>query len=147
MAGSVAYWPGPCEAAYRTRVPVEPGLTATASLTVSETDTAIACESGDVPVLSTPRVVALCEQATMLATRDRLAEGDTSVGATIQISHVSPAPVGSLVVAEATLDKIEGRRLHFSVTVTDEQGLIAAGKVTRAVVTRSRFLGKLDASS
>lgn len=125
-------------------MPVEPGLTASVTLTVSANDTAVASQSGDVPVLSTPMVVALCERATMQATKGRLAEGDTSVGATIQISHVSPAPVGSQVTAEATLDKIEGRRLHFSVTVADQQGLIAAGKVTRAVVNRDRFLGKLD---
>ena len=123
---------------------VEPGLTATASLTVAEADTAISCDSGDVPVLATPRVVALCERATMLITEGRLPEGETSVGAAVQISHVSPAPVGGEVWAEATLDKVEGRRLHFSVSVSDDHGLIAAGKVTRAVVNRERFLDKLN---
>ena len=45
--------------------------------------------------------------------------------------------------AEATLERVEGRRLHFTVSVTDPHGLVAAGKLTRAVVDRTRFLDKL----
>jgi fluoroacetyl-CoA thioesterase len=47
---------------------------------------------------------------------------------------------GSTVRAEAALEKIEGRRLTFTVSVTDGRGLVAAGKVTRAVVDRQGFL-------
>jgi fluoroacetyl-CoA thioesterase len=44
------------------------------------------------------------------------------------------------VLAEATLEKVEGRRLTFTVSATDERGLVAAGKVTRVVVDVDRFL-------
>ena len=46
------------------------------------------------------------------------------------------------VAAEATLEKVEGRRLTFTVSVNDERGLVAAGKVTRVVVEVERFLEK-----
>jgi fluoroacetyl-CoA thioesterase len=44
--------------------------------------------------------------------------------------------------ATATLDRVEGRRLTFNVSVNDHCGLVAAGKVTRVVVERDRFLDK-----
>jgi predicted thioesterase len=46
------------------------------------------------------------------------------------------------VVAEAHLEKIEGRRLVFSVSAKDDRGLVAAGKVTRVMVELERFLEK-----
>lgn len=124
-------------------MPVEPGLTGIATLVVTESDTAIAHRSGDVPVLSTPRLVALCEEASVAAVAGALGDDDTSVGAAVQVSHVAPSPVGREVRAEATLDKVEGRRLHFTVSVSDGNGLVAAGKLTRAIVDRARFLQKL----
>lgn len=129
--------------AYRTPVPVQPGLTATVTTTVIDDDTAIAVGSGDVPVLATPRVVALCERASIEALGDRLEPGMTSVGAAVQISHVAPSEVGVEVRTEATLERVEGRRLTFTVAVTDPRGLVAAGKVTRVIVDRERFLERL----
>ncbi|MCU1353211.1 MAG: Thioesterase superfamily [Acidimicrobiales bacterium] len=123
-------------------MPVKPGLTASVELTVTSADTAEAIGSGDVPVISTPRVVALCEQAAVNAVVGQLLPGQTSVGWRIQLDHLAPTAVGHVVVAEAKLDKIEGRRLCFSVSVNDDRGLIAAGRVTRVVVERDRFLDR-----
>jgi len=131
------------EGAYRTPMPVEPGLAASATLTVADTDTALFLEVGDVPVLATPRVVMLCERASVKATAGRLPPGHITVGTGVQISHVAPSGVGEVVTAEATLDRIEGRRLVFNVSVSDSHGLIAAGKVTRVLVDRERFLERV----
>jgi predicted thioesterase len=46
------------------------------------------------------------------------------------------------VRAESTLEKIEGRRLTFTVSVSDSGGLVAAGKVTRVVVDVDKFMDK-----
>lgn len=109
---------------------------------VSAADTAEAVGSGDVPVLATPKVVALCEQAAVAALDGTLATGQTSVGMRVQIDHLAPTAVGGVVTAEATLDKIEGRRLTFTVSVSDRCSLVAAGRVTRVLVDRATFLGK-----
>jgi len=98
--------------------------------------------SGDVPVLATPRVVALCEEAACAALVGHLRAGETSVGMRVQLDHLAPTAVGGKVKAEATLEKVEGRRLIFTVSVSDNRGLIAAGKVTRVVVNVERFLDK-----
>lgn len=121
---------------------LEAGASAAVEMTVTEADTAVALCSGDVPVLGTPRVVALCEEATCLAVATALGPGQTSVGMRIQLDHLAPTAVGTSVRAEATLEKVEGRRLTFTVSVADTRGLVAAGKVTRAVVDRQHFLDR-----
>ncbi|HYL51526.1 MAG TPA: hotdog domain-containing protein [Acidimicrobiia bacterium] len=124
-----------------------PGLSATVTLVVEETDTALAMGSGDVPVLATPRLIALAEQASVEALAEELKEGTTSVGYEVQLAHLSPTPVGGKVVAEATLESIEGRRLTFRVSVSDARGLVAAGRVTRVVGMRDRFIERAQAES
>jgi predicted thioesterase len=123
-------------------MPVKPGLSAMVEMTVTEADTALAFRSGSVPVLATPRVIALCEEASVAALDGLLGEGETSVGMRVQLDHVQPTAIGNAVTAEATLEKVEGRRLTFTVHAHDGRGLIAAGRVTRVVVDVERFLDK-----
>lgn len=123
-------------------MPVKPGLSAEVSLVVSDADTAIAIRSGDVPVLATPRVVALCEEAAVKALVGELGPNETSVGMQVQLDHLAPTAVGHTVTAEATVDKVNGRRVVFTVSVNDERGLVAVGRVTRVVVDVERFLDK-----
>ena len=125
-------------------VHVEPGARAEIKLTVGEDDTAIAMRSGDVPVLATPRVVALVEEASVAAVDGHLPAGRTTVGMRVQLDHLQPTAVGSTVAAEAVLEKVEGRRLLFTVSVRDHRGLVACGKVTRVIVDAERFLEKLS---
>ena len=129
-------------AAYCTRVPLQPGLAASIALAVRDADTALALRSGEVPVLATPRLIALCEEASLAAIAGQVPEGHTTVGMRVQLDHLAPTAVGHTVKAEARLDKIEGRRLTFSVSASDDRGLIAAGKVTRVVVDVDQFMEK-----
>ena len=122
---------------------LETGARGEARLVVSEADTAVALKSGEVPVLGTPRIVALCEEASVRAVAASLDPGTTTVGRRVQLDHLQPTAIGVEVVAEAVLEKVEGRRLIFHVTVHDPDGLVAAGKVTRVVVDLERFLDKL----
>jgi predicted thioesterase len=121
---------------------LRPGLSATASMVVTEADTAAAFRSGDVPVLATPRVVGLAEEATVQAVAGELGERETTVGYRVQLDHLAPTAIGGQVNAEATLEAIESRRLTFRVSVSDGRGLVAAGRITRVVVERERFLEK-----
>ena len=123
-------------------VMLEIGLEATIELTVTEQDTARSLRTGEVEVLATPRMIALCEEATMAALVGRVDDGFTTVGLSVQVDHLRPTAVGGRIWAEAHLDKVEGRRLCFSVTAKDDRGLIGAGKVTRVVVEVERFMEK-----
>ncbi len=124
---------------------VEPGLRATVEHIVAAADTAIALGSGDVPVLATPRVLALVEQATVAAVEGALAAGQTSVGTRVELEHLLASPVGARVVAEALLTDAEDSRLRFAVTVRDGDRVAATGTVARALVDRERFLARLGA--
>ena len=96
-----------------------PGLTARVELTVTDADTAQAVGSGDVPVLGTPRVLALAEAATVAATATSMPGGSTTVGVHVELEHLAATPVGRRVLASARLVAVDGRRLQFDVTVTD----------------------------
>jgi fluoroacetyl-CoA thioesterase len=135
-----AEWAGSDRPAYRTWMPVKVGLAASVTLLVTDDDTAQALGSGDVPVLGTPRVVALAEQASVEAVAHELHANATTVGYQVQLTHLAPTPVGGKVTAEATLESVEGRRLTFRVSVNDSRGLVAAGRITRVVVERERFI-------
>src|SRR3981081_10770 len=99
-----------------------PGSSASATLRVSEADTAMSQRTGDVPVLSTPRVVALAEEASVRAVQSY------------------PDAATDTRRSRVALEAVGGRRLVFRVTVNDARGLIAAGRITRVVVERDRFL-------
>ncbi|MBA3605070.1 MAG: thioesterase [Actinomycetota bacterium] len=113
-------------------------------MVVGDDDTARAHRSGTVDVLATPRVIALCEEACCKAIASELAPGTTTVGMKVRVDHMQPSPVGASVVAEAMLQKVEGRRLTFTVSASDDRGLVAVGKVVRVMVDRDRFMGKCD---
>ncbi|MCC6338431.1 MAG: thioesterase [Acidimicrobiia bacterium] len=127
-------------------MPLDVGLSAACDLSVTDADTARAMRSGDVLVLSTPRVVGLAEEAVVAAVAGALPEGTTTVGYRVQIDHLAPVPVGGKVRAEATLTAAEGRRLTFRVLITDGRGLVAAGRITRVVVDTDRFLERAAGS-
>lgn len=119
------------------------GLKHVSRLIVDKSNTAIALGSGDMPVLATPAMAALMENAAMLAVAKELPEGSTTVGGHIDISHVKPSPVGAEVQAEATLEKIDGRKLYFKVKASEGEAVIGEGTHLRFVVDRERFLSKL----
>ncbi len=120
------------------------GLQGRSRLTVGDDDTSIAFHSGDVPVLATPRLVALLEEASLDALAGRLDDGQTTVGMRIQIDHLAPTGVGAEVRAIATLDAVEGRRLTFSAEATEGDTPVASATITRVVVETSRFLERVS---
>ena len=122
---------------------LEVGLKYESRLTVGAENTALALGSGDMEVLATPAMVALMENAAMMAVADCLPEGSTTVGIEISTSHLKASAVGANVVAEATLEEVDGRRLVFSLKAWDDAGVIGEGEHTRFIVDRERFLSKL----
>lgn len=121
-------------------MPLDPGLAALYSYAVTDADTALAVGSGDVPVLATPRVLALAERVTCAALVDHLTDDLTSVGTYVELDHVLPTPVGATVSIQVVLERVDGRRLTFGVRVTEGEHVVATGTIVRTLVTRERFL-------
>lgn len=133
------------------------GLTHTSVLTVSNAHTAQTMGSGDMPVLATPVMIALMENAAMLAVDQELPQEQATVGAHIDVSHLRPTALGTEIFATAELTEIDGRRLTFHVvamqmadvsaenigTAATEPVLLGEGTHTRYIVDRESFLAKL----
>jgi fluoroacetyl-CoA thioesterase len=148
------------------------GLRATVRAVVSQADTAASMGSGDVPVLATPRLLALAEAATVAAVAPHLGAGQTSVGTAARLEHRRPSPLGAELWVEAELTQVDGPRLVFMFIARgavpaagsgagggggadagggggDDDGgagggeVIGAGTVERVVLDRERFLARL----
>jgi predicted thioesterase len=125
-------------------VDLAPGLTGTLEHVVGEEDTSAGMGTSDVHVLGTPRIILLAEQAIRAALEGQLDPDMSAVEHRVELSHLAPTPIGKSVRAEALLESVDGRRLVFRISVTDSRGLVAAGRFTRVVVSRQRFLEKAD---
>ncbi len=119
------------------------GLSHTSTLTVTPDKTALAVGSGDMEVLATPMMMALMENAAMLAVAEELPEGCTTVGGHIESSHVKPSKVGAEVSATATLTKVEGKKLTFHIVAKMNDNIIGEGTHLRFVVNKEKFLASL----
>jgi fluoroacetyl-CoA thioesterase len=121
------------------------GTAAEVRMEVTAADTAIAAGSGDLPVLATPRLIALMEAAACSALAPTLPAEATSVGSHVDVRHLRPSPVGVGVVARAEVVEVSGSRVTFAVTATHDDGSgpveIGRGVHVRHVVDRSRFPG------
>jgi fluoroacetyl-CoA thioesterase len=138
---------------------VAAGQRASVSVVVADADTATSAGSGDVPVLATPRLLALAEAAAVAAIAPHLAPGMTSVGTSASFEHRRASPVGAEVVVEAELTEIDGRRLMFSFIAREsarqgagsaagagedgrEDLVVGAGTMERVLVDRAAFLAR-----
>jgi len=99
--------------------------------------------SGTLPVLATPRLAALMENAAMLAVAPSLGDGETTVGGEISLRHLVPSAIGVEVSAKAVLEREEGRKLVFRLEARQGDTLIGEGTHTRFIVQADRFLQKL----
>jgi predicted thioesterase len=118
---------------------------ATLSFHVTETDTAEAVGSGDLPVLGTPRLLAWSEAATCAAVEDELDVHQTSVGTRVTLEHLAASAVGEEVRVTATVTHRDGRLLRFEVVAVDSrEQVVGHGEVTRVVVDRDRFMARVQ---
>ena len=124
-------------------VMIEVGLKHTSTLVVTDDVTAVKIGSGDMAVLATPAMMALMENAAMLAVADALPEGSTTVGGHIASSHLKPSKVGDTVTATAEVVKVDGKKIEFKVSAYTGDVLIGEGSHLRFVVDRERFMSKL----
>lgn len=122
---------------------LETGLTYTSNLKVQEQHLAVNAGSGDLRVLATPMMMALMENAAMMAVAAELEDGQSTVGGQITSSHIKPTGLGHNVSATAELVKIEGRKLFFRISASDEDGIIGEGEHLRFIINKDKFMSKI----
>ena len=118
---------------------ITPGLVGEASTVVVVEQTARYLGSGSVAVLGTPALVALMERVAVAAVADHLVEGESTVGARIDVKHLAPTPVGMRVTACARLAEVEGRRLRFRIEAHDDREKVGEAIHLRVVIDPGSF--------
>ena len=122
---------------------IEIGIKHTSQIAVTEEMTAMKIGSGDLPVLATPMMLALMENAAMLAVQDVLEDGQTTVGGYIDASHLKPSKIGAVVHAVAEVTKIEGKKIAYRIAAYCGDTLLGEGTHVRFIVDLERFMAKL----
>lgn len=121
-----------------------PGLMGKSEMIVREEDLVSRLGGINVDVLSTPRLIQLLETAAIEAIQGFLQPDQMSLGTRVKVRHLSPTPLGMRVTAHAVLKEVDDKRLLFWVDAHDELEKIAEGEHERILVSRDRFLQKIE---
>lgn len=122
---------------------IETGQKHTSEIIVNDSLSAENVGSGDMPVLATPMMMALMENAAMLAVKDSLEEGMTTVGGHIESSHLAPTKIGEKLMATAEVTKVDGKKIFFKISAYCGETLLGEGTHLRFIVDRLKFLARL----
>jgi fluoroacetyl-CoA thioesterase len=95
------------------------------------------------PVLATPVMIMVMENAALNAIREFLDPGESAVGTAVNIRHLAATPVGRQVTGEAEVTKVDGRRIEFAVRATEGGTEIGTGSHSRAVIDAAKFAERL----
>lgn len=123
---------------------LETGIKNSKEVTVTEDLCANAWGSGGLPVYATPAMIALMEQTAWASVEPCMEEGRSTVGTHLDVAHLSASPAGAHITAESELVEIDGRRLVFKVSASDDAGLIGEGTHERFIINTEKFMARTE---
>jgi fluoroacetyl-CoA thioesterase len=97
------------------------------------------------PVLATPVMIMVMENAALNAIKPYLDAGETAVGTRVDVRHLAATPSGQRVTGEAEVIRVDGRRIEFSVSATDAAQRIGVGTHERMVVDSEKLTARMKA--
>jgi fluoroacetyl-CoA thioesterase len=95
------------------------------------------------PVLATPVMIMMMENAALNAIKPYLDEGESAVGIRVDVVHSAPTPEGRSVTAYAEVTKSVGRRVEFRIEANDGVEEIGSGTHERMVIDLAKFTEQL----
>lgn len=116
------------------------GIKGERNLVVTEDCTARALGSGELPVLATPRMIALVEETAWKSVAGALEEGEGTVGTRIDVKHLAATPMGKTVRCVTELTAVDRKKLTFRAEVFDDAGKVGEGVHERFIVKNGKFL-------
>ena len=127
-------------------LPIPVGAKAIFSLTVAPEHLASRFKDATLPpVLATPVMIMVMENAALNAIKPYLEPGETCVGTRVDVRHLAATPVGQRVTGEAEVTRVDGRRIEFSVSAADADEQIGVGTHERMVIDSTKFAARLKA--
>ena len=127
--------------------PISPGARYSFIVQTQYRDTAEAFGNPGVPVVGTPALIGFLETAAERCLQPFYEAKEGSLGTSIDIAHLAPAPENSTIEASAEVVALEGRKIRFAVQARQGESLLMKGFHERMVVDLERFLAKLAAQT
>src|SRR6202140_5814509 len=97
------------------------------------------------PVLATPVMIMMMENAALNAIKPYLEANETALGTRVDVRHLAATPAGRQVTGEAKVTNVDGRRIEFSIRATDGSEEIGVGTHERVVIQLSKLSERLKA--
>ena len=97
------------------------------------------------PVLATPVMIMVMENAALNALKPYLDAGESAVGTRVDVRHLAATPAGRRVTGEAKVTKVAGRRIEFRIRATDGTEEIGIGTHERMLIDLERFSERMKA--
>src|SRR5215469_7221047 len=95
------------------------------------------------PVLATPVMIMVMENAALNAIRGFLDPNESAVGTTVNVRHLAATPVGRQVTGEAEVTNVDGRQIEFTVRAAEGDKEIGTGTHSRVVIDLAKFVRRL----
>jgi fluoroacetyl-CoA thioesterase len=99
------------------------------------------------PVLATPVMIMMMENAALNAIKPYLDASESAVGTRVDVTHLAATPVGRTVNADAEVTKVDGKRIEFRIEASDGMEKIGTGRHERMVIDLAKFSERLKAKS
>src|SRR6478672_2962496 len=96
------------------------------------------------PVLATPVMIMVMENAALNAIKPYLDAGESAVGTRVDVRHLAPTPAGRTVSAEAEVTRVTGKQVAFRIDASDGVQRIGKGTHERMVIELDRFIERLN---
>ena len=99
------------------------------------------------PVLATPVMIMMMENAALNAIKPYLEPHESAVGTQVDVQHLAATPVGRHVTAASEVTAVAGRRIEFRIEASDGAEKIGVGTHERMVIDMAKFAERLQAKS
>jgi fluoroacetyl-CoA thioesterase len=97
------------------------------------------------PVLATPVMIMVMENAALNAIKPYLDAGESAIGTRVDVLHLTATPAGRRVTGEAEVTRVDGRRVEFKIRATEGTDEIGIGTHERMIIDLARFSERLTA--
>src|SRR3984893_11789646 len=97
------------------------------------------------PVLATPVMIMVLENAALNAIKPYLDSGESALGTRVDVRHLAATPAGGRVTREAQVTNVDGRRIEFSIRASDGSEEIGVGTHERVVIQLSKLTERMKA--
>src|SRR5258705_12174806 len=97
------------------------------------------------PVLATPVMIMIMENAALNALKPYFEGDETAVGSRVDVLHLAATVSGRRVTGEAEVVSSDGRRIEFKVRAVDGEEEIGVGTHERMIIYLGKFGERLKA--